>query len=624
MIHNFLHYYKPYKSILYGVVIGSLVAALLDLVFPMLVRQILNEVLPQKNTDRLLHDTGILFILYLGNYGLLYLVNYYGHLMSAKIENDMRRDLFEHLQQMSFKYFDNAKTGQLLSRLTSDIAEIGELSFRGPNDIIVCCITMIGTIGILFWMNVYLGILIAVLLIAKTLHTVYVNKKMKAAFRENRIKSGEITARAEESLGGIRLVKAFAQEEYELARFMEKSLDFLETRRKSYKILAYFSGSVNFFTNITNLLILACGGLLIAKDKLSLSDFVAFLLYVNLFMKPLLRLTVFTEMYQRGMAGFQRFYEIMEMKPEIINQKDTVVCKKIRGEIEFDNLVFGYSDQKKVIKGFNLKIAPGQTVAFVGETGAGKTTIASLLLRFYDPLSGRILVDGIDIRQYKQQELRRNIGIVQQDVFLFSDSVTHNIAYAKPEAEQSEVENAARLAAADKFIEELPNKYATEIGERGVKLSGGQKQRLAIARVFLKNPPIVILDEATSSLDNYTEKLIQESLDKLAENRTTLIIAHRMSTIKNADKIIVLNNGEATADKITEHLKNGKPVVVEISGTLKAGGATKYYGQHFIAVLDINSSGEVYVSDPGSTTTNGWANVDDIVGISKSALYAEN
>lgn len=544
MIHNFLHYYKPYKSILYGVVIGSLVAALLDLVFPMLVRQILNEVLPQKNTDRLLHDTGILFILYLGNYGLLYLVNYYGHLMSAKIENDMRRDLFEHLQQMSFKYFDNAKTGQLLSRLTSDIAEIGELSFRGPNDIIVCCITMIGTIGILFWMNVYLGILIAVLLIAKTLHTVYVNKKMKAAFRENRVKSGEITARAEESLGGIRLVKAFAQEEYELARFMEKSLDFLETRRRSYKILAYFSGSVNFFTNITNLLILACGGLLIAKDKLSLSDFVAFLLYVNLFMKPLLRLTVFTEMYQRGMAGFQRFYEIMEMKPEIINQKDTVVCKKIRGEIEFDNLVFGYSDQKKVIKGFNLKIAPGQTVAFVGETGAGKTTIASLLLRFYDPLSGRILVDGIDIRQYKQQELRRNIGIVQQDVFLFSDSVTHNIAYAKPEAEQSEVENAARLAAADKFIEELPNKYATEIGERGVKLSGGQKQRLAIARVFLKNPPIVILDEATSSLDNYTEKLIQESLDKLAENRTTLIIAHRMSTIKNADKIIVLNNGE--------------------------------------------------------------------------------
>ena len=544
MIHNFLHYYKPYKSILYGVVIGSLVAALLDLVFPMLVRQILNEVLPQKNTDRLLHDTGILFILYLGNYGLLYLVNYYGHLMSAKIENDIRRDLLEHLQQMSFKYFDNAKTGQLLSRLTSDIAEIGELSFRGPNDIIVCCITMIGTIGILFWMNVYLGILIAVLLIAKTLHTVYVNKKMKAAFRENRVKSGEITARAEESLGGIRLVKAFAQEEYELARFMEKSLDFLETRRKSYKILAYFSGSVNFFTNITNLLILACGGLLIAKDKLSLSDFVAFLLYVNLFMKPLLRLTVFTEMYQRGMAGFQRFYEIMEMKPEIINQKDTVVCKKIRGEIEFDNLVFGYSDQKKVIKGFNLKIAPGQTVAFVGETGAGKTTIASLLLRFYDPLSGRILVDGIDIRQYKQQELRRNIGIVQQDVFLFSDSVTHNIAYAKPEAEQSEVENAARLAAADKFIEELPNKYATEIGERGVKLSGGQKQRLAIARVFLKNPPIVILDEATSSLDNYTEKLIQESLDKLAENRTTLIIAHRMSTIKNADKIIVLNNGE--------------------------------------------------------------------------------
>ena len=543
MIYNFLHYYKPYKRILYGVVIGSLVAALLDLIFPMMVRQILNEVLPQKNINRLLQDSGVLFILYLGNYGLLYIVNYYGHLMSAKIENDMRRDLFEHFQKMSFRYFDNAKTGQLLSRLTSDIAEIGELSFRGPNDVIVCCITMVGTIGILFWMNVYLGILIALLLITKTLHTVYVNKKMKAAFRDNRIKSGEITARAEESLGGIRLVKAFAQEEYELARFMEKSLDFLETRRKSYKILAYFSGTVNFFTNITNLLILACGGLLIAKDKLSLSDFVAFLLYVNLFMKPLLRLTVFTEMYQRGMAGFQRFYEIMDMQPEIIDNKNAIDCVQIRGEIEFDNLVFGYSEQRKVIKGFNLKITPGQTVAFVGETGAGKTTIASLLLRFYEPLSGKILIDGIDIRQYKQQELRRNIGIVQQDVFLFSDSVTHNIAYAKPEAGQKEVEKAA-MAAADRFIQELPDKYDTEIGERGVKLSGGQKQRLAIARVFLKNPPIVILDEATSSLDNHTEKLIQESLDRLAENRTTLIIAHRMSTIKNADKIIVLNNGE--------------------------------------------------------------------------------
>lgn len=557
MIYNFLHYYKPYKRILYGVVIGSLVAALLDLIFPMMVRQILNEVLPQKNINRLLQDSGVLFILYLGNYGLLYIVNYYGHLMSAKIENDMRRDLFEHFQKMSFRYFDNAKTGQLLSRLTSDIAEIGELSFRGPNDVIVCCITMVGTIGILFWMNVYLGILIALLLITKTLHTVYVNKKMKAAFRDNRIKSGEITARAEESLGGIRLVKAFAQEEYELARFMEKSLDFLETRRKSYKILAYFSGSVNFFTNITNLLILACGGLLIAKDKLSLSDFVAFLLYVNLFMKTLLRLTVFTEMYQRGMAGFQRFYEIMEMQPEIIDNKNAIDCVQIRGEIEFDNLVFGYSEQRKVIKGFNLKITPGQTVAFVGETGAGKTTIASLLLRFYEPLSGKILIDGIDIRQYKQQELRRNIGIVQQDVFLFSDSVTHNIAYAKPEAEQSEVENAARLAAADKFIEELPNKYATEIGERGVKLSGGQKQRLAIARVFLKNPPIVILDEATSSLDNHTEKLIQESLDRLAENRTTLIIAHRMSTIKNADKIIVLNNGEVAEIGTNSTLMSG-------------------------------------------------------------------
>lgn len=544
MIQNFLHYYKPYKIILIGVVAGSIISALLDLVFPMIVREILNEVLPQKNISRLLDDAGLLFALYIGNYGLLYIISYYGHLMSAKIENDMRHDLFEHLQKMSFKYFDNAKTGQLLARLTSDITEIGELSFRGPNDVIVCLISMVGTIGILFWMNIYLGILIAVLLVAKTLHTVYVNGKMKSAFRDNRIKSGEISVRAEESLGGIRLVKAFAQEDYELSRFMEKSEDYLKTRRRSYKILSYFSGSINFFTNITNLLILTCGGLLIAHDKLSLSDFIAFLLYVNLFMKPLLRLTVFTEMYQRGMAGFQRFYEIMELQPEIVDPADAVTCPKVRGEIEFDNLVFGYNADQKIIKGFNLKIAAGQTIAFVGETGAGKTTIASLLLRFYEPLSGRILIDGIDIRRYKQQELRRNIGIVQQDVFLFSDSVAHNIAYGRPDAEQQEIEKAAELAAADRFIQNLPDKYATEIGERGVKLSGGQKQRLAIARVFLKNPPIVILDEATSSLDNQTEKLIQESLDRLAKNRTTLIIAHRMSTIKNADQIIVLANGE--------------------------------------------------------------------------------
>ncbi len=532
MIYNFLYYYRPYKKILFGVILGSLVAALLDLVFPMMVRQILNEVLPQRNIHRLLHDSEILFGLYLVNYGLLYIINYYGHLMSAKIENDMRRDLFDHLQKMSFRYFDNAKTGQLLSRLTGDITEIGELSFRGPNDVIVCCVTMIGTIGILFWMNIYLGILIALLLVSKTVHTVYVNRKMKAAFRANRIKSGEI------------LVKAFAQEEYELSRFMKKSIDYLETRRRSYKILAYFSGSVNFFTNITNLLILTGGGILIAHNRLNLSDFIAFLLYVNLFMKPLLRLTVFTEMYQRGMAGFQRFYEIMQIQPEISDSVGAVDCKNIRGEIEFDNLVFGYANDKKVIKGFNLKIEPGKTVAFVGETGAGKTTIASLLLRFYEPLSGRILVDGIDIRNYKQQELRRNIGIVQQDVFLFSDSVNHNIAYGRSDANQDEIKKAAKMAAADKFIQNLQDQYDTEIGERGVKLSGGQKQRLAIARVFLKNPPIVILDEATSSLDNRTEKLIQESLDRLAENRTTLIIAHRMSTIKNADQIIVLDNGE--------------------------------------------------------------------------------
>ena len=540
---KYLHYYKPYKWILIGVMLGSCLAAILDLLFPILVRQMLDEAIPQGKLDVLLQGAGLLLGLYVLNFGLLFAINYYGHIMSMGIENDMRRDLFKHIESLSFRFFDNTRTGQLLSRITSDIVEVSELTFRGPNDVFVCGISMLGTIAMMLYMNPVLGSLISALLILKAWHTIVINKKMKACFRRSREKAGELSAQAEEALSGIRLTKAFANEALELSRFMAKSKELMQVRQSSFGILSYFSGMVNFFTNFTNLTVLVCGGYLISKLQLGYSDFVAFFLYVNLFMKPVLRLMVFTEMYQRGMAGFQRFQEMLATPVEIEDAPNAIAAGKIEGRITFEKVNFGYLDERQILKDFSLDIKPGQKVAFVGATGAGKTTLASLLLRLYELNSGRILLDGKDIKAYSQSFLRTNIGLVQQDVFLFSDSVSFNIAYGRMDATQEQIELAAQQAAADSFIQTLPNGYATKVGERGVKLSGGQKQRLAIARAFLKNPAVLVLDEATSALDTKTEKQIQKSLDDLAVNRTTLIIAHRLSTIANADKIVVLDQG---------------------------------------------------------------------------------
>lgn len=542
-LEKYLHYYKPYKWILVGVMFGSCCAAVLDLLFPILVRQMLNEAIPNGNLRMLVQWAGALLALYVANFALLFAINYYGHVMSMRIENDMRRDLFGHIEAMSFRFFDNARTGQLLSRITSDIVEVSELTFRGPNDVFVCGISMLGTIAVMLYMNPLLGGLISALLLVKTVHTVVINKKMKACFRRSRQKAGEVSAQAEEALSGIRLTKAFANEELELGRFMAKSKELMEVRQSSFGILSYFSGMVNFFTNFTNLTVLVCGGFMISKSQLSYSDFVAFFLYVNLFMKPVLRLMVFTEMYQRGMAGFNRFQEMLATPVEIQDAPNAIATGSVVGRITFENVSFGYLNERPILKNFSLDILPGQKVAFVGATGAGKTTLASLLLRLYELQSGRILVDGKDIKDYKQSFLRNNIGLVQQDVFLFSDSVSFNIAYGRIKAKQEEIEQAAKLAAADGFIKALPAGYATKVGERGVKLSGGQKQRIAIARAFLKNPPVLVFDEATSALDTKTEKQIQVALDKLAAHRTTLIIAHRLSTIINADKIVVLDQG---------------------------------------------------------------------------------
>ena len=544
MLQKIIHYYKPYKLILLLVLMGSCFSPLMELLFPYIVRQMLNVQIPQKNIDELLYWAGILLALYVVNFGLLFSINYYGHVMSSGIENDMRRDLFGHMEKMSFRFFDNARTGQLLSRITSDIVEISELTFKGPNDLLVCTISMLGTIFMMLYLNPYLGSIIGAMLIIKAVHSVFVNRKMKRAFRRSREKSGEVSAQAEEALSGIRLVKAFANEQLELERFMRKSNELLRVRTESFAILSYFSGTITFFTNATNLVVLVCGGMMVANDQLALSDFVAFFLYVNIFMKPVFRLLMFTEMYQRGMAGYHRFNEMMQHKVEIDDAPDAIATGKIKGRITFEDVTFGYLEDKPVLKHFDLDIAPGEKVAFVGATGAGKTTLASLLLRFYEPTQGRVLLDGVDIRKYKQSYLRNHVGLVQQDVFLFSDSVNFNIAYGKIKASEQEIEQAAKLAAADDFISALPEGYETKVGERGVKLSGGQKQRIAIARAFLKNPPVMVFDEATSALDTKTEKQIQKSLDKLAESRTTLIIAHRLSTIINADRIVVLHNGE--------------------------------------------------------------------------------
>ena len=543
MFKTFLSYYKPYKGILLFIIIGSLLRALLELFFPYVVKLMLEQQLPLQNLPLLLKWSAALLAMYLVNFGMHFGIIYWAQAMSYAMERDMRRDLFRHLQKLSFGFYDKNKSGQLLSRLTSDLSEVNGFAGNAPNDIIICGLTMVGTMVILVYMNPMLGSLIAILLLLKAVHTVFVNLRMKKAFFANRIAMGEVSAKAAESINGVRLIKAFAGERSDMAQFMEKADAYLATSKKSFKITSYFVGSMIFFSNFINVAILVVGGLLINKGLMSFGELVAFFLYVGLFMKPLMQLLGFIQIYQRGMAGFKRFYELLQEKPEIVDAPGAKSCPPCKGNITFDNVSFAYADGRPVIRGLSLNVASGETVAFVGATGAGKTTIASLLLRFYEPQSGRILLDGCDIRELTQESLRRQIGLVQQDVFLFGDSVRYNIAYAKPDATADEVQAAAKAAAADEFIQKLPAGYDTEVGERGVKLSGGQKQRLAIARVFLKNPPVVVLDEATSALDNITEQQIQRELDELAVGRTTLIIAHRLSTIRHADKIVVLDEG---------------------------------------------------------------------------------
>ena len=565
MIKRFLPYYKPYIRTVVLVIVGSLLLSSLELIFPLVLRYVMNTIIPQGEMYNLYIYSGMLLGLYCLGYLLNYVVTYYGHFMGAKIENDMRHDLFKHLESLSFRYFDNSKTGQLMSRITGDIAEIGELSFRGPNDIIVCSLTMTGTIGILFFMNWKLAIFITILLLVKTAETIWTNRKMKASFKLNRVRAGEISAQVEDSLTGIRVVKAFTNEEFELQKFSKVSNALLDARVASYKILARFSSGISFFSSIINVAMLVIGGTMIAMGQLPVSDFVAFFLYVgSIFMKPVLRLTVFTEMYQRGMAGFARFCEIMDDKPDFADAPNAINCDRLQGNILFKDVTFSYDHSSKVINNINLNIKAGEIIAFVGPTGAGKTTICNLIPRFYDVQKGAIYIDGIDIKNITLESLRRNIGIVQQDVFIFSENVHDNIAYGRIDATEEEIIAAAKASEAHEFITSLPDGYDTNIGERGVKLSGGQKQRISIARIFLKNPPILILDEATSSLDNETEKKIQRALNSLSKNRTTLIIAHRLATVQKADRIVVLTENGIVEQGKHEDLLSKKGVYYDL------------------------------------------------------------
>lgn len=548
--------YAPYHTILFFVIAGSVLTAGLEISFPMIVRYILEDILPAGDMLRLVHTAAVLFILYVVCLCSSFCVSYFGRSMGTHIENDLRCRLFSHIESMSFSFFDNAKTGQLLSRIISDISEIGDLVFQMPNLIMVCLITMCGSAFFLFYINWQLAIFVLFLILLKTAGTMILNRRMKETFRIARENMGLVSSQAMESLNAIRLVQSFCNEAVELKKFVAASDKLRRAQQRTFMFEAYLTSSIIFFSNLTNLVIIAAGSFFIMLGVMSLGDLVAFLMYLMVFIRPIMQLTMLTERYQRGLAGYRRYEELMAVAPAVADGADAVAAGTIEGRVAFEDVNFSYNGKDPVLRRFSLDIPRGKTVAIVGPTGAGKSSVASLLLRFYDIQAGCITLDGRDIRQYTLSSLRRSIGIVQQDVFLFSDSIRENIAYGRPDATEQEIIEAAKLADAHEFIMKLPDGYDSAIGERGVKLSGGQKQRLAIARVFLKNPPVLILDEATSALDNETERKIQQALQDLSHNRTTLVIAHRLATIRHADRIVVLTKDgiceEGTHDELME------------------------------------------------------------------------
>ena len=545
---RFLACYRPYGLLLAVVLVGSVLSAALETIFPLIVRHILDVVLPSGNlTDLFRYGLGLLG-LYVLCLILTFLVYACGRNMGARIEHDLRCGLFSHVEGLSFSFFDKVQTGQLVSTVISDISEIGGLVFQLPNLAIVCTITMVGSAFFMFRLNWQLALLVLVVLALKTIDTVWLNRRMKRTFFAARKDMGRLSAVCSECFSAIRVIQALGSESRVFRHFAEASRGVRRAQQRTNRLEAYLMSTILFFTNLNNLVIIAAGSYFIIKGAMKVADLVVFLMYLMLFIRPIMQLTMLTEQYQRSMAGFRRYAALMDQRADIVDRPGAVEAEGIEGRLEFRHVSFAYpGSDRMILRDFNLVVEPGKTVAIVGATGVGKSSIASLALRFYDVSAGSILLDGRDIRDYTLASLRRAIGIVQQDVFLFARSIGENIAFGDETASPEAIREAAKKADAAAFIEALPEGYDSYVGERGVLLSGGQKQRIAMARMFLKNPPVLILDEATSSLDNETERRIQLALNALSAKRTTLIIAHRLATIRKADRIVVLT-GQGIAE----------------------------------------------------------------------------
>ena len=519
---------------------SAIFVALLELAFPLAVQWFIDGLLPSGDWNRIITVSFLLLLVYIVSTFLHYIVSYLGHKLGINIETDMRRELFEHVQKQSFRFFDNTKTGHIMTRITTDLFDIGELAHHGPEDAFIAVMTILGAFGIMYTINPELALIAIVMVPLLAVVVSFSNKKMNAAWHKMYQNIADVNGRVEDSVSGSRVVKSFTNEDFELRRFQQDNEQFRLAKLKAYKVMAWATSSMYMLTRLVTLVILIVGAWFTVNDKLTYGELVSFILFSNILIKPIDKISALLELYPKGMAGFSRFRALINQDPEIKDVKNAIVVDQLHGDITLNDVTFGYDVERPVLRNIDLTIHAGQTVAFVGPSGAGKTTICSLIPRFYEVNEGSISIDGIDIREMTQKSLRSQIGIVQQDVFLFTGSIRDNIAYGKLHATDEEVVEAAEKAHLTDLISSMPNGYDTQIGERGLKLSGGQKQRLAIARMFLKNPPILILDEATSALDTETERIIQQSLEELAVNRTTLIIAHRLTTIRNADQVIVM------------------------------------------------------------------------------------
>ena len=537
-------YYKPYKLLFFSDMFFAVLGAGVTLVIPLIVRYITNDVIFRGagEATAMIIKLGLLMIgLAAAEFFCNFYIAYYGHIMGAKMEADMRSEIFHHYQRLSFAFYDNQKIGHLLSRVTSDLFDISELLHHGPEDLFISFIKFAGSFIILVNIDWKLTIAAFAFIPVMMLYAFYFNRKMKKAFKENRARIADMNSQIEDNLSGIRVVKSFANEEVELKKFEKRNSRFVDTKKLSYKYMGGYNSGLGAMTTMVTVVVLMAGAMFITRGSLEATDLITFLLYINNFTDPVKKLVTLTEQFQNGYSGFERFQEMLNVEPDIKEADDAVSVPRLRGNIQFDNVGFRYEENTdKVLSYINLDVNAGEYIALVGPSGVGKTTLCSLIPRFYDVTYGAIRIDGTDIRKMKVKDLRNNIGIVQQEVYLFFGTVMDNIRYGKPNATDEEVIEAAKRANAHDFIVNLPEGYDTDIGQRGVKLSGGQKQRLSIARVFLKNPPILIFDEATSALDNESERVVQESMEELAKDRTTFVIAHRLSTIRNAGKILVL------------------------------------------------------------------------------------